>query len=1052
LNKNFYQIKFDIVYTQISIYTQNIAVMKNQIFNKKFWTPFFQFLLMLFFLISFSNFLFAQQKIIIGKVEDANNTPLESVSITVKGKPNIGTTTDSKGNFSIQVSPNEILVFESVGYRKEEVKVGNNPTLNVILVLTATNLNEVVVIGYGTVMKKDLTGAVASIKGSDMKTQGVSSLTKSLQGKMPGVTIESAGGDPGSGTRILIRGVGTLGNASPLYIVDGVQVSNINNISSSDIESLDVLKDASAAAIYGSRAANGVVLVTTKAGKAGKPAVQFNANFGNQQIAHRVDVLNAEQWARISNAAHDAAGLQELAIAQNPNQLGAGTDWQDAIYRTAPMQQYEMLVSGGNESSRYSVSGSYTDQDGIIKVTGYKRYNLRVKTETTKGRLKFGETVLLSREKWITMPGGWGGQGGNPVGSAAKMIPVFGIYDTTALGGFAGAYGPVVNVANPVAQLHLEDINRELTSILANAYAEAALLPGLKYKLNLGYTNAFGSNSDYYKRYTVGTLFAHPTNDLSLNKDQNVLVLLENTLNYDKHFGKHSVQALAGYTFQRNTYKYISAGRTDLPDGISNIDAGAGTSSTGGNSSESDLLSLLGRVIYSYDNRYLLTASVRRDGSSRFGSAFRYGNFPSVAVGWNLSNEKFFEPFANKISSVKLRASYGELGNQEIGNYQNSAAIASNINYVSGVDQTKWFGSIQTAFASPNIKWENTKTSNIGLDLGILHNKINVTADYFVKQTEDVLLNVPIPGSAGSVSNPVVNAGTLRNNGIELGANYRDQIGKLNFNVFGTFSSVHNKVLALGTGTQQIFGGQPTHHGASTTVTEAGGPISGFYLIKEISIFNSQDEVDNYKDKTGKLIQPNAAPGDIKFLDANGDGQISDLDKVYCGSPFPKFEYGFGINASIDNFDFNVFFQGTQGNKIYNGLRQDLESMSLEFNYSAATLNAWTLQNHSNIPRAVTNDPNFNDRTSSRFLEDGSYLRMKTLQIGYTIPENIMGRMKLSSLRFYLSADNLFTITNYTGYNPDIGRTGSIFDRGVDFGHVAYPLAKTISAGVQLSL
>jgi TonB-linked SusC/RagA family outer membrane protein len=1052
LNKNFYQIKFDIVYTQISIYTQNIAVMKNQIFNKKFWTPFFQFLLMLFFLISFSNFLFAQQKIIIGKVEDANNTPLESVSITVKGKPNIGTTTDSKGNFSIQVSPNEILVFESVGYRKEEVKVGNNPTLNVILVLTATNLNEVVVIGYGTVMKKDLTGAVASIKGSDMKTQGVSSLTKSLQGKMPGVTIESAGGDPGSGTRILIRGVGTLGNASPLYIVDGVQVSNINNISSSDIESLDVLKDASAAAIYGSRAANGVVLVTTKAGRAGKPAVQFNANFGNQQIAHRVDVLNAEQWARISNAAHDAAGLQELAIAQNPNQLGAGTDWQDAIYRTAPMQQYEMLVSGGNEISRYSVSGSYTDQDGIIKVTGYKRYNLRVKTETTKGRLKFGETVLLSREKWITMPGGWGGQGGNPVGSAAKMIPVFGIYDTTALGGFAGAYGPVVNVANPVAQLHLEDINRELTSILANAYAEAALLPGLKYKLNLGYTNAFGSNSDYYKRYTVGTLFAHPTNDLSLNKDQNVLVLLENTLNYDKHFGKHSVQALAGYTFQRNTYKYISAGRTDLPDGISNIDAGAGTSSTGGNSSESDLLSLLGRVIYSYDNRYLLTASVRRDGSSRFGSAFRYGNFPSVAVGWNLSNEKFFEPFANKISSVKLRASYGELGNQEIGNYQNSAAIASNINYVSGVDQTKWFGSIQTAFASPNIKWENTKTSNIGLDLGILHNKINVTADYFVKQTEDVLLNVPIPGSAGSVSNPVVNAGTLRNNGIELGANYRDQIGKLNFNVFGTFSSVHNKVLALGTGTQQIFGGQPTHHGASTTVTEAGGPISGFYLIKEISIFNSQDEVDNYKDKTGKLIQPNAAPGDIKFLDANGDGQISDLDKVYCGSPFPKFEYGFGFSAAIANFDINMFFQGTYGNKIYNGLRQDLESMSLEFNYSAATLNAWTLQNHSNIPRAVTNDPNFNDRTSSRFLEDGSYLRMKTLQIGYTIPENIMGRMKLSSLRFYLSADNLFTITNYTGYNPDIGRTGSIFDRGVDFGHVAYPLAKTISAGVQLSL
>ena len=1026
--------------------------MNNRIFNKNFLVPFSQFLLMLFFLLSFSNLLFAQQKVITGKVEDANNTPLESVSITVKGKPNIGTITDAKGNFSIQVSPNEILVFNHVGYQQQEVKVGNNSVLNVVLALTATNLNEVVVIGYGTVMRKDLTGAVTSIKGSDMKTQGVSSLTKSLQGKMPGVTIESAGGDPGAGTRILIRGVGTLGNASPLYIVDGVQVSNINNISSSDIESLDVLKDASAAAIYGSRAANGVVLVTTKTGRAGKPIVQFNVNVGNQKIAHRVDVLNAEQWAKVSNAAHDAAGLPELTIAQNPNQLGAGTNWQDAIYRTAPVQQYDLLVSGGNESSRFSVSGSYADQDGIVKVTGYKRYNFRIKTETTKGRLKFGETVLLSREKWITMPGGWGGQGGNPVGSAAKMIPVFGIYDTTALGGFAGAYGPVVNVANPVAQLHLEDINRELTSILANAYAEVTLLPGLKYKLNLGYTNAFGSNYDYYKRFKVGSLFAHPTNDLSLSKDQNVLVLLENTINYDKHFGKHSVQALAGYTFQKNTYKYVSAGRTDLPDGISNIDAGAGASSSSGNSAESDLLSVLGRIIYSYDNRYLLTASIRRDGSSRFGSAYRYGNFPSVAVGWNLSNEKFFEPLSNRISSLKLRGSYGELGNQEIGNYQYSAAIASNINYVSGIDQAKWFGTIQTSFASPNIKWENTKTSNIGLDLGILHSKLNLTADYFVKQTEDVLLNVPIPGSAGSVSNPVVNAGTLRNNGIEVGANYRDQIGKLTFNVFGTFSSIHNKVLALGTGTQQIFGGQPTHHGASTTVTEAGGPISGFYLIKEVGIFNSQEEVNNYKDKNGALIQPNAAPGDIKFLDANGDGQITDLDKVYCGSPFPKFEYGFGLNASIANFDINMFFQGTYGNKIYNGLRQDLESMSLEFNYSAATLNAWTPQNHSNIPRAVTNDPNFNDRTSSRFLEDGSYLRMKTLQIGYTFPDNIIGRMKLSSLRAYISADNLFTITKYTGYNPDIGRTGSIFDRGVDFGHVAYPLAKTISVGVQLSL
>jgi len=988
---------------------------------------------------------------ITGTVTDEKGLPLPGVSVKVKGTTS-GIITDGNGKYAITVNDSKaVLEFTFLGFTKQEVNINGRTEINIKLQEAQTALNEVVVIGYGTVKRSDLTGAVASVKGSDIKAQGVSDVTKALQGKMPGVTIEAAGGDPGSGTRILIRGVGTLGNSAPLYIVDGVQVASINNLNQADIESIDVLKDASAAAIYGSRAANGVVLVTTKLGKNGAPVVQFTSNVGQQKIAHKIDVLNAQDWATVSNMAHDNAGLPRLDIAKNPDQLGAGTDWQDAIYRTALVQQYNMLVSGGSESTKYSVSGGYNDQQGIVDVTGYKRYNLRVKTETTKGRLKFGETVLLSREKFITMPGGWGGQGGNPVGSAAKMIPVFQIYDPTAVGGFAGAYGPVVNVANPVAQLNLENINREFTSILANAYAQVNLLPGLNYKLNLGYTNGFNSNYDYAKRYSVGTLFSHPTNDINLNKDQTVLTLLENTLNYDKHFGKHSIQALAGYTYQSTKYNYTAAGRTDLPDGIDQIDAGAGISTSAGNSKVSNLVSVLGRVIYSYDNRYLLTASFRRDGSSRFGDANRYGNFPSVALGWNISNEKFFQSLTNTFSTLKLRASYGVLGNQEIGDYQYSAAVASNINYVVGTDQQKWFGSIQTAFASPYIKWESTKTSNVGIDVGFFHDKLNITADYFNKKTSDLLLNVPIPGSAGSTSNPVVNAGDLRNSGIEFGANFNDHIGKLNYTIFGTISAVRNKVIALGTGSQQIFGGQPTHHGASSTLTEAGGSIGSFYLIKDIGIFNSQAEIDSYT-KNGKLIQPNAAPGDVKFQDTNGDGQINDNDKVNAGSPFPNFEYGFGVNASMYGFDISMFFQGTQGNKIYNGLRQDLESTNLDFNYAQSMLNAWTPTNHSNIPRAVTSDPNFNNRTSTRFLEDGSYLRMKTLQIGYTLRDALAKKIRITSLRVYASADNLFTITDYTGFNPDLGRTGSIFDRGVDFGHVAYPLARTISLGVQLTL
>jgi TonB-linked SusC/RagA family outer membrane protein len=1000
------------------------------------------------------------QKNITGKIVEAKtNDPVVNATIVIKGKTT-ATTSDERGAFSIQAADGDILVITSTEYETAEIKTGSEASLTISLIRKIRGLDEVVVIGYGTVRKKDLTGAVASIRNSDIKAEGVSNAARALQGKMPGVAIESSGGNPGSGTRVLIRGVGTLGNSAPLYLVDGVQVANIDNISPADIESMDVLKDASAAAIYGSRAANGVVLVTTKTGKSGKTVIGFNTNLGVQKLAKKYDVLNASEWATVSNAAHDAARLPRLPIAANPETLGAGTDWQDAIYRTAPIQQYQLSVSGGGENSRYSMSGEYNDQRGIVEVTGYRRYGMRVKSETTKGRFKIGETVIITREKWVNMPGGWGGQGGNPVGSAAKMIPVFDIYDANAIGGFSGAKGNVVNVANPVAQLYLEDISYEKTSVLANAFTELTILPELKYKLNLGYTNTLGENTDYHRRYSVGSLFNKATNDLSTFKEKNVLVLLENTLNYNKTFGKHSMQALAGYTYQRLNYNYSQANKTNLPDGIREFDAASGTAVVNGNSTQSVLLSMLGRVIYSYDDRYLLTASFRRDGSSRFNSANRYGNFPSVAVGWNISNEEFFKAAPAVLSAAKLRASYGVLGNQEIGDYQYSAAVSGNINYVTGNDQHKWFGAIQTAYAQPNIKWENTETFNVGMDLGFFSNKLNVTADYFIKRTTDILLNVPIPGSAGSSTNPVVNAGTLENKGIELGLNYNNSVGKINYTVFGTFTALKNKVIKLGTGTQQIFGGQPTHHGAQTTLTQAGGEVSAFYLIKALGIFQSQEEIDAYVGKNGNKIQPNASPGDIKFFDANEDGMISNSDRVDCGSPFPNFEYGFGGNASAFNFDLYFYFQGTQGNKIYHGLRQELEGMQLEINYSKATLNAWTPDNrNTSIPRAVINDPNFNAQTSSRFLENGSYLRLRTLQIGYTFPAALTSKVKINSLRAYLSADNLFTITKYGGYNPDIGRgpnpdgrQGSILDRGVDFGHVAYPLARTLSAGIQLSL
>jgi TonB-dependent starch-binding outer membrane protein SusC len=997
----------------------------------------------------------AQSVTVKGKVT-SENEPIPGVNVVLKGTTT-GTSTDLDGNYTLQVPDGDgILVFSYIGYTAEEVAINNRTTIDVSLVQDIQTLSEVVVVGYGTQNRQNLVGSIASIKSDELRTQGVNTIQKSLQGRVAGVNIESSGGSPGSGVRILVRGTGSFNNNDPLYIVDGVQVTNINNLAPSDIASIDILKDASAAAIYGSRAANGVVLITTKTGVKGETRIDLNVYAGLQSVTKKIDVLNASEWARVSNAAHDNAGLPKLDIAQNPESLGEGTDWQREIYQVAPTQNYELGVSGGGENFTYSLSGGYFDQNGIVKKTDYNRLNLRLKTDFTKGRLKVGETVILTRENWRNMAGGWGGQGGNPVGSATKMIPVFQVYDPTAIGGFSGASGPVVNVANPVAQLYLEDPKVNTNTVIANIFAELNIIDNLKYRYNIGYTNTFGYNYTYTAPYQVGALFTNPNSDLGESRNQTSFFLQEHTLGYDRTFGRHNLQALVGFALQKNQYRTVSASKSGMPAGIQVLDAGTTNIAAGGNASQNVLESYFGRLVYSFDERYLLTVNFRRDGSSRFGPAYRYGNFPSIALGWNISNEKFYEPFRSYISQLKLRTSYGVLGNQEFANYQYVASVPYNLNYVVGQDQHLWVGAIQQAFVDPNIKWEESQSINFGADLGFFNNKLSLIADYFIRKNSDLLLQVPLPLSTGSTSNPVVNAGQITNRGLELTLSYNQEINDFSYQLTGTFTAIRNRVDQLGTGSQQIFGGQPTHHGTAATVTMAGQPVGAFYLIKTAGIFNSEQEVLDYN-KEGELIQPNAKPGDIRFVDANNDGIISEDDRVYVGNPTPDFSYGFGGNARYKNFDLSLFFQGTYGNKIYNGLRQDLEGMNLEFNYAKSTLNAWTPENPTDFPRAVINDPNYNTRTSDRFLESGSYLRLRTLQVGYTIPKALLERIKLTSCRFYVGFDNLFTLTNYKGFNPDLGRYTSggnqgIFDRGVDFGHVSYPLARTSMLGLQLSL
>ncbi|MDF7812695.1 TonB-dependent receptor [Hymenobacter sp. YC55] len=998
-----------------------------------------------------------------GRVTGPNKEPILGATVVVKGST-VGTATDADGNFSLTLPDgNATLVISSIGFANQEVAVNGRTDISITLQNDTKALDEVVVVGYGTQRRQDVTGAIATVKAEDIRTQGTNTVQKSLQGRVAGVQIESSGGNPGSGVRVIVRGAGSLNNNDPLYIVDGVQVDNINNLQPTDIASFDVLKDASAAAIYGSRAANGVVLITTKGGKKGENRIDFNAYYGVQQIAKKIDVLNASEWATVSNTAHDAAGLPRLDIAKNPESLGAGTDWQKEIYQTAPMQNYTLGASGGSENFTYNLSGGYLDQQGIVKKTDYDRYNLRLKTDFTKGRVRIGETIILTREYWRTMAGGWGGQGGNPVGSALKMIPVFQVYDPTAVGGYGGAYGQVVNIASPVAQLNLEVPETRTTSAILNGYAEVSLVDALKYRLNLGYTNTFGAHNDYTFPYKVGALFNNADADLYQSKSQKEYFLQEHTLSYNKELGKHNFNGLVGFTYQNTRFDVQSGSKSGMPAGIQVLDAGTANIASGGYAYESALVSYLGRLVYSYDNRYVLTGTFRRDGSSRFSPDYRYGNFPAVALAWNVVNESFFQPLQGVVSNLKLRSSYGVLGNQEFDNYQFDPTITSNANYVIGQTQLLWPGAIQTAFATPNIKWETSKTFNIGTDLGFFENKLGVSADYFIRRNSDILLRVPIPLTTGASANaPYINAGQITNKGVEAALSYNNKVGEFTYQVTGTFTAIDNNVDFLGTGTQQISGGQPTHHGQSATITKAGGPVGAFYLIKTAGIFNSQEEIDAHSVE-GRLIQPAAKPGDIRFVDYNGDGTISQDDRQYCGSPNPKFSYGFGSNSSWKNFDFSFFFQGTYGNKIYNGLREDLEGMNLEFNYSPATLNAWTPDNPTDFPRAVINDPNLNSRTSNRFLESGSYLRLRTLQLGYTLPKGVLSVAKINSCRFYVSFDNLFTITNYSGFSPDLGRYngtdrdgrqvagGGILDRGVDFPHVAYPLSRTSLLGVQLS-
>lgn len=985
-----------------------------------------------------------QAKTVTGTVTDVSGEPIIGANIRIKGTTT-GTITDIDGNFSIKAEPQSVIEVSYIGYLTQETVINNQKSIRFLLKEDTKTLDEVVVIGYGVQKKADLTGSVANINTEKLNTQSNANIGQALQGKIAGVDIVSQGGAPGSGTRIMVRGIGTLNNASPLYIVDGMYMNSIDHINPNDIASIDVLKDASSAAIYGSRAANGVIIVTTKEGSntEGKPIIDLSVNLGISTASKFLDMLDAKGWAEVTTIARQAIGKPALDMATDLANK-PDNDWQDIMFRPALMQNYNLSVKGGGKYSTYYTGLGYFNQDGIVKGTNYQRYNIQSKNDYKRGIFSAGTNLIISfsHDKPLHQE-----LRGGMIGTILQSVPTLEKYDDTREGGYGGTYGDVVNIPHPLAIIddNIMDRYNENVKIFANLYAQIELFKGLKYKLNLTPDFSFERYKNYLNKYDFG-LATNSITQLTERQRRRRNILVENLLTFDRTFGEHKISALAGYTYQDSRFRHIQAYGEGLPQGLEEIDAATTNRSNEGNSWRSVLTSILGRVFYSYQNKYLFTATIRRDGSSKFGKNNRYGYFPSFSLGWNVAEEKFMEN-VHWLDQLKLRGGYGVLGNQEIDNYQYSSTITTGINYPDG-NGGLLQGAFPKNFANPDIKWEETAMTNVGIDFMAFNNRLSLTADYYVKNTKDILLTVPIPISSGGANDPIRNAGKIRNNGFEFNLGWMDQPNpdiSYGINLIGSFNK--NKVIAMGSESGSIKGGS-TNQNITTSETKAGYPIGGYWLISTAGYFNSQEEVDAYA-KDGKKIQPAAEPGDIKFVNANNDGVINDDDRVFQGSPFPDFTFALNGNMRYKNFDLSIGLQGVLGNKIYNATRQTLEDVTKGSNFLASCLDYWTPENkNASHPRLTWDDPNRNTRAESdRYLENGSYLRLRSVQLGYTFPQTWF-KGAIQHARVYINAENLFTITSYSGYSPDVNADNANY-RGFD--NFIYPTNRTFMLGLNVT-
>ncbi|QEM10946.1 SusC/RagA family TonB-linked outer membrane protein [Mucilaginibacter rubeus] len=1037
-------------------------------------------------LISFSGY--AQSKQVTGKITGSDNgLPLPGVTVKVKGGTQaVGSKPD--GTYAITAGSNETLVFSFIGFTNQEVAINGKSVVNVSLVPDNKTLTEVVVVGYGTTKRKDLTGSVSSVTSEQIAKVPVTALDQALQGRSSGVQVTNNDGAPGGGVSVQIRGIGSLGNNDPLYVVDGYPITGgLNNINPNDIASMDVLKDASATAIYGVRASNGVVIITTKKGKKDGVQVSLDAYASLQSEPKKYKVLNAQQWATLANEVHAAEGFTELPEWSNPSALH-NVDWQDAVYRQGLKQDYNLAIRGGNDKIQSAFSAGYYDQKGIVLGSFFKRINLGMNIDyNISSWLKSSTSAKFSRQN-TKNPFGTGS-----LAQLSELIPTLdgGNKLTSEIKDSKGNYGffNPVNIYtkswnNPVYSIETQDIKNLQNYFLGSTSLEATIFDGLKIKSNLGINTS--DFSGYYfqpednrssEQYNLGG--ANQLSVYSQNASNTFEWLWENTISYSKTFGKHAIDFVGGVSEQENTGRQIGGSGNNLPsNSIRDLSQVQNLVAYGGQQTYS-LASQFARLNYKFADKYLLTATVRRDGSSKFYTGHKYGTFPSGSVAWKAKEESFLKD-VNWLSDLKFRGSYGMVGNQSsIGLFQYLARYTSGGPATSGSNVGYPFGKIYqsglalTNLDNVNLKWETSKQTDIGMDIAFLNNSLTLTVDYYKKDSKDFLLNLLTPAQTGFTS-ATQNAGSISNKGFEFALNYRHTIRDFNYGLGLNITTVSNKLVSINKNTQFITNlvnlPLPANGWSTFSETNIGQPVGEFYGYQSLGIFQNQAEIDalNAKSPTGHYQVATTQPGDRKFKDINGDGQITADDRTSLGSPIPKFYGGFNIDLSYKAFDFNAFFYGSYGNKIFNYQERNLESFQAPGFVGVENVsqqyyeNRWTPTNPSNrFARATYNDDvSANNVASSVYVENGSYLRLRNVTFGYTLPAALTKKMSVTKIRFYIAAQNLFTITKYTGLDPEIGQatgtdpiTGATITNptgsGIDLG--TYPSSKFYTLGLNVT-